>query len=83
MSPLGAAQGFKPWITHDLSFPPARDRMTVNHPTDFEKAPRLGLGHDFPDALTQIMYLQQRFGPSAAHIVFHKLDVKTRFGKAE
>lgn len=78
ISPLGVVHGSKLRIIHDLSFSPARDRSSVNHLTEFEKAPRLGLGHVLPDILTRIMYLRQRFG-QCAHIVLSKVDVKDAF----
>lgn len=68
ISPLGVVQGSKLRIIQYLSFLLSRDRSSANHLIDFEKAPQLGLGHLLSDVLTRIMYLRQRFGPSA-HIV--------------
>lgn len=78
ISQLGAVEGSKLRAIHDLSFSPACDWMSVNHLTDHEKAPRLGLGHILRHVLTPIMSLRQRFGPSA-HIVLSKADVKDAF----
>ena len=77
VSPLGAAEGRKLCINHDLTFAGHGYRSSVNDDTDFSAAPPCELGHVFGDVSRRIMYLRQRHGVVAR--VMCRIDVKDAF----
>ena len=59
VSPLGAVEGRKLRIIHDLTIAGDGYRSNVNDDTDFSAAPPCELGYVFGDVCKQIMYLRQ------------------------
>ena len=75
VSPVGAVEGRKLRIIHDLTFAAHAYRSSVNDKTDFSVAPPFELGHVFANVCRRILYLRQRLGV-VARVVLCRIDVK-------
>ena len=64
-SPVGAVEGRKLHINHDLTFAADGYRSSVNGDANFSVAPPCELGHVFADICRRILYLHQRHGAVA------------------
>ena len=77
-SPLGAVEGRKLRIIHDLTFAGHGYRSSVNDDTDFSAAPPCELGPIFGDVCRRIMYLRQCHGV-IDRVMLCRIDVKDAF----
>ena len=78
VSPVGAVEGRKLRIIHDLTFAGGGYRSSVNGDTDFSVAPPCELGHVFADVCRRILYLRQRHDV-IARVMLCRIDVKDTF----
>ena len=78
VSPLGAVEGRKLRIIHDLTFSGDVYRSSVNNDTDFSAAPPCELGRVFGGVCRRIMYLRQRNGV-VARVMLCRIDVTDAF----
>ena len=80
VSPVGAVEGRKLHIIHDLTFAGNGYRSSVNGDTDFSVAPPCELGHVFADVCRRVLYLRQRLGVVAG-VMLCRIDVKDAFAR--
>ena len=80
VSPVGAVEGRKLRIIHDLTFAGNGYRSSVNGDTDFSVAPPCELGHVFADVCRRVLYLRQRLGVVAG-VMLCRIDVKDAFAR--
>ena len=80
VSPVGAVEGRKLHIIHDLTFAGNGYRSSVNGDTDFSVAPPCELGHVFADVCRRVLYLRQRLGVVDG-VMLYRIDVKDAFAR--
>ena len=78
VSPVGAVEGRKLRIIHDLTFAGGGYRSSVNGDTDFSVAPTCELGYVFADVCRRLLYLHQRHDV-VARVMLCRIDVKDAF----